>query len=166
MAYQLYASSKSISHKKKRRNNRITVPFIFLAAGFYFSYRDNNYLGIIFFGIASILWFITFPKYSRWRYRKHFKNHVEENYKNRIHRPVEIDFDEKSMYAKDGASESKINGSELKELIETKKHFFLKLATDESIIIPKHAIEDQTKFKTHVTKLGVEYVNELNWEWR
>lgn len=166
LEYQLYASSKSESHKKKRRNNRIIGPILFLVYGFYLINKDKNYIGIIVFGIAAILWFIFYPKYSQWRYKNHFKKHVEENYKNRINKPVEIDFNESSLNAKDFTSESKINGTELKELIETKNHFFIKLATDLSLIVPKHSIENQTEFKKRVTELGAEYVDELNWEWK
>ena len=97
---------------------------------------------------------------------KHFQKHVEENYKNRINKPVEIDFDENSVNAKDFTSESKINGTELKELIETKEHFFIKLTTDLSLIVPKHSIENQTEFKKRVTELGAEYIDELNWKWK
>lgn len=166
LEYQLYTSSKSESHKKKRKNNRIIGPILFLVYGVYLIKKDENYIGIIVFGIAAILWFIFYPKYSKWRYKNHFQKHVKENYKNRINKPVEIDFDENSVNAKDFTSESKINGTELKELIETKNHFFIKLTTDLSLIVPKHSIENQTEIKKHVIELGAEYVDEMNWEWK
>ena len=100
------------------------------------------------------------------QYKNHFKKHVEENYKNRINKPVEININENSVNAKDFTSESKISGTELKELIETKNHFFIKLTTDLSLILPKHAIENKAEFKKHITELGAEYVDELNWEWK
>ena len=165
LEYQLYTSSKSESHKKKRRNSRIIGPILFLVYGLYLINKDKNYIGITVFGIAAILWFIFYPKYSKWRYKNHFKKHVEENYKNRINTPVEIDFNESSLNAKDFTAESKINGTELKELVETKNHFFIKLTTDLSLIVPKHSIENKTEFKKRVTGLGAEYVDELNWEW-
>ncbi|MCP3932303.1 MAG: YcxB family protein [Bacteroidetes bacterium] len=55
---------------------------------------------------------------------------------------MEIDFDENFVNVKDYTSESKINGTELKELIETQNHFFIKLTTDLSLIVPKHSIEN------------------------
>ncbi|WP_282161830.1 YcxB family protein [Ulvibacterium marinum] len=79
---------------------------------------------------------------------------------------MEINFEENSLSTKDFTSESKINGAELKELIETKNHFFIKLTTDLSLIIPKEAVENKTEFKQRVIGLGAEYVNELNWEWK
>ncbi|WP_222927907.1 YcxB family protein [Polaribacter aestuariivivens] len=114
----------------------------------------------------SVLWFLLYPIYSKWHYKNHFKKHVEENYKNRINKSVEIIFNEGYISAKDFTSESKISGSEIKELIETKKHFFLKLKTDISIIIPKHSINDNHRFKNIINDFGVKYINELNWVWK
>lgn len=166
LEYQLYASSKSESHKKKHRNNRIIGPILFLVYGLYLTNRDENYIGIIVFGITAILWFIFYPKYSKRRYKNHFQKHVEENYKNRINKPVQIDINENSINAKDFTSDTKLNGTEIKELIETKEHFFIKLTTDLSLIVPKHSIENQTEFKKRVTDLGAEYIDELNWKWK
>ncbi|MBB3125311.1 hypothetical protein FHS04_002855 [Mesoflavibacter sabulilitoris] len=166
LEYQLYTSSKSELHKKRRFRSRIIVPIIYLLIGLYFANKnENGGIGIIMGGIG-IGWFAFYPMYSKWRYKRHFKKHVEENYKNRINKPVEIDFDENSVNAKDFTSESKINGTELKELIETKDHFFIKLTTDLSLIVPKHSIENQTEFKKRVTEFGAEYVDELNWKWK
>lgn len=40
-------------------------------------------------------------------------------------KPVETDFDENSVNAKDFTSESRIKGLELKEMIEIQNHFFI-----------------------------------------
>ena len=165
LEYQLYTSSKSRSQKRKRRNNRIVTPILFLLYGLFLSKKDDNYSALLIFGIIAALWLIFYPKYSQWRYKNHFKKHIEENYKNRIDKFVEICFDENSMNTKDLASESKINGSEIKELIETKNHFFIKLKSEISMIVPKHAITNQIEFKKLLTEMGAEYVDELNWQW-
>ena len=165
LEYHLYSSSKSELHKKKRRNNRIVGAILLLLFGFYFVNKDKNYIGLIVFGIAAIQWFIFYPKYSKWKYKNHFKKHVEENYKNRINKPIKINFEGNSVNLKDFTSESKINGTELKELIETKNHFFIKLTTDLSLIVPKYSIENKAEFKKSVVELGAEYVDDLNWAW-
>ena len=120
--------------------------------------------GIVFVAVA-IFWYAMYPLYAQWRYKRYFEKHVEENYKNRINKPVELIIDENAVNAKDFTSESKINGSELKELIETKNHFFIKLTSDLSLIVPKHSVEDQPEFKKLLTELGAKYVDELDWEW-
>jgi hypothetical protein len=166
LEYQLYTSSNSESHKKKRRNNRIIFPIIYFIYGCYLTNKEGNYIGLIVFGIVSILWFLLYPKYSQWRYKRHFRKHVEENYKNRIHKSVEIFFSEKSLNVKDYTSDSKINGTELKDFIETKGHFFIKLTTDLSLIIPKHSVKNQTELKKFVTDMGAKYIDDLNWDWK
>lgn len=166
LEYQLYTSSKSKLHKKKRFRSRIIVPIIYLLLGLYtVNKNQDNRIGIIFVAIA-VIWFLFYPMYSKWRYKKHFQKHVKENYKNRIDKQVSIDFDKKSMNVKDFTSESKINGTELKELIETKNHYFIKLTTDLSLIIPKEAVTDKLEFKKRITDFGAEYIDELNWEWK
>lgn len=166
LEYQLYTSSKSELHKKRRFRSRIIIPILYLVLGIFFANQNGKFEIGIAFVLFGILWFVFYPMYSKWRYKNHFKKHVEENYKNRINKPVEIDFDENSVNAKDFTSESKINGTELKELIETHNHFFIKLTTDLSLIVPKHSIENQAEFKKRVTELGAEYVDELNWKWK
>ncbi|MCB0373401.1 MAG: hypothetical protein KDD31_10355, partial [Muricauda sp.] len=90
LEHQLYGSSKSESHNRKRRNNRIIVPIIFLVYGYYLSYKRGNYVGIILSAVWGTLWFLFYPKYSKWRYKRHFENHVAENYKNRIDKTVDM----------------------------------------------------------------------------
>ncbi|MFD0860582.1 YcxB family protein [Sungkyunkwania multivorans] len=166
LEYQLYTSSKSKLDKKRRFRSRIIIPIIYLVLGLFFANQSGKFgIGIAFL-VFGIFWFVFYPLYSKWRYKNHFKKHVEENYKNRINKPVEIHFDENSVNAKDFTSESKINGTELKELIETKDHFFIKLTTDLSLIVPKHSIGNQLEFKKRVTELGAQYVDELNWKWK
>lgn len=167
LEYQLYASSKSETHKKSRNFSKILLPVLFLLFGFLLYKKEEDDIGtLLISGVTATLWFIFYPIYSKWLYKKKFKKHVEKNYRNQINKPVEIDFNENSVNVKDFMSETKINGTELKELIETKSHFFIKLTTDVSLIVPKHSIENQTEFKNRVTELGAEYVDEINWEWK
>ena len=166
LEYQLYASSKSELHKKKRYRSRIIIPIIYIGFGSFFYSKNQNLTIALTFGVIIILWFLFYPMYSKWFYRNHFKKHVKENYKNRINKNVEINFNENAMNVKDHTSESKINGTDLKELIETQNSFFIKLTTDLSLIVPKHSIEDQAGLKRCITELGAKYINELDWEWK
>ena len=165
LQYQLYQSSISKSHKKRRRYNRIIVSVILLLCGLFLTIRKDDYYALVIYGSIAIAWFICFPFYSTWRYKKHFKKHVEENYKDQINIPTEVNISEGFIYAKDAISESKINGNEIKELIETKDHFFAKLTTNIALIVPKHAITDLDTFRKLITNLGADYVDELNWRW-
>lgn len=165
LEYYLYASSRSKSHKKRRFRSRIIIPIIYLLFGFYSAKVDNNIgIGIV-FALVAIVWFIFYPMYSRWRYKKHYQKHVKENYRNRINKPIEIDFDGDEINTKDFSSESRINGTEIKELVETKNHFFIILNSDMSLVVPKHSIMNQSEFKTRILDFGAEYIDELDWKW-
>ncbi|MEM9545205.1 MAG: YcxB family protein [Bacteroidota bacterium] len=166
LAFQLYMSSKSELQNKRRRNARFFPPIFFLLYGVYLTRRDANFMGILIFIVTTILWIVLFPLYARWRYKRHFKKHIEENYKNRLNVPVEIEFHNDFITTRDFSSESKINGAELKEIIETSTHFFLNMTTDVSFIIPKHSIDNKEEFKKCVTEYGTKYIDERNWRWK
>lgn len=166
LAYQLYASSKSKLHQKRRFRSRLIIPIFYVILGLFLALaNDRPVVGGIFTGLG-VIWFIFYPMYSQWRYKRHFQKHVNENYKNRIHQPVEFELNENSVYVKDMVSESTINGNELKSLIETPGHFFIKLSSGLSLIVPKHTVENQAAFKSLILAFGAEYVNELNWVWK
>ena len=166
LEHLLYTSSKSKMDNKKRFRTRIRIPVVYILLALFFYFKNENPTSAIIFSGIAVLWFFLYPTYSKWSYKKHLQKHVEVNYKNRINKPVEISFDQNSMFVKDFTSESRIDGTELKELIETKNHFFIKLTTDLSLIIPKSSIENQIEFKKDVIDLGAIYVDELNWVWK
>ena len=165
LEYQLYTASKSKVHKKKRRNSRIILPILYFLIGVYLLTRDRIYLAIVIL-MLGLLWFIFYPFYSRYRYKRHYKNHIKENYKNRVNTPVQLEFDSDFIDTIDYSAQSKIKASSFEKLVELQNHFFLTLASDQSLIIPKRVVTDQGLFKQKVSELNVEYVNELNWKWK
>lgn len=166
LEYQLYTSSKSQLIKKKRKRAKYFVFIVYILIGLYFAYINKNNIvgGII--GFFGLLWFVFYPKYSKWNFKRHFKKQINENYKNRVEKPLQMELTKDFIYVKSSTSESKISSTELKQLIETENHFFLKLITDLSFIIPKNAVENNIEFKKRATEIGAEYVNELNWTWK
>lgn len=166
LEHQLYTSSTSKLHNKKRFKARILIPIIYILLAIFTFIKNNNSSFPLILAAVAVLWFLFYPLYSKWYYKKHFKKHLKENYKNRVNIHVEIYFDADFVNAKDVTSESKIKGTEIKELIETQNHFFLKLKTNLSFIIPKYAIENPDVFKKVMANYGAAYVNELNWKWK
>lgn len=163
---QLYASSKSEQHKKTRFRSRASLSIIYVVLGAVLSLSpDKQGLGITFITLG-VIWFVLYPIYSRWRYKKHFQKHVKENAKDAINKTVEVSIDETFIEIKDPTGESKLKGSELTELIEIKTHYFIKLTNGSALIVPKHAVTNQEDFKTKIINFGVEHINELDWEWR
>ncbi|WP_158844534.1 YcxB family protein [Algibacter sp. L1A34] len=166
LEYHLYTASKSKLNKKTRFRTRIIIPIIYTLFALYSAINDKSYVITITFVLISIIWYVFYPRYSKWANKRRFQKHIDENYKNRINKPVEISFNEDSVYSKDFSTETKIKGSELNELNEIKNHFFIKLKTGLSLIVPKRAIINQAEFIKKVTSLGAEHIDELNWEWK
>ncbi|NRD20952.1 YcxB family protein [Winogradskyella eckloniae] len=167
LEYQLYVSSKSELHKKNRNKSRIVVPIIYIILGAFILFIKKTELAIAFFGFA-VLWFLFYPLYSKWKYKKHFEKHIKENYKNRIGKKATLNFDKDADFieASDFGTQTKIQDSEFDKLIELKDYYFLRLKSELSLIIPKRAVSDQEKFKKLFSDINLEYVNELNWEWK
>lgn len=167
LEYQLYVSSKSELHKKNRNKSRIVVPIIYMILGILTMYIEKIELAMIFFAFA-ILWYLFYPLYSKRRYRKHFEKHIKENYKNRIGKEAVLCFDKNTdvIETSDFGVQTKIKDSEFDKLIELKSHYFLRLKSELSLIIPKRAVSDQEQFKKMFSDIDIEYVDELNWEWK
>ena len=165
LAYQLYAASVSEQHKKQRLRSRIIIPIIYMIFGGYLAYNNRDLISGIVFLIMGLLWFIGHPRYARWRYKRHFRKHIEATHKNRVNQPIEIDFNTDHIHAKDITAVSTIKGSELKALIETAQHFFIKLTSDMAFIVPKSAIDNHSLFKHKILQFGAEYVDERHWKW-
>jgi Ca2+/Na+ antiporter len=167
LEYQLYVSSKSELHRKNLRKARNFVPLLYIALGFILLFIQEAELAIVFFVIA-VLWFLFYPLYARRKYKKHFEKHIKENYKNRIGKKVILNFDKDADFieASDFGTQMRIQDSEFDKLIELKNHYFLRLKSELSIIVPKRAVAEQAAFKKLFSDINLEYVDELDWEWK
>ncbi|KLT71383.1 MULTISPECIES: YcxB family protein [unclassified Flavobacterium] len=163
---QLYLASESKNIKRKRRNERIRIPILYLILALYFILHKGNFFAGILLILFGIIWFSFYPYYSKRRYKKHYVNHINEHYKNSVNRTSEITFTEDYIYGKDETSETKINSNEVEKLIELKDHFLIRLKTDLSIIIPRKAINHTEEFKTILIEYKAVYVDKVNWEWQ
>lgn len=164
LAYQLYTASKS----KRIKRSMLRTYLIWLVGcilfGIYFYWKENNALAI-YFGIISLASALFFFKYLKWRYKRHYRNHIKENYKNKINQLVKIEFKDGFIYSQDKTGEAKIDLSQLLEINEITEYFFLKMSTGDSLILPKRVVENQEKLKEKFQNLGLKINEELNWKW-
>lgn len=166
LAFQMYASSKSALHRSRRQRGRFLIPIIYVVfAGFIYFSNRLTLLALIFLGIA-VLWLLLYPLYAHWLYKRHFTKHLAENYKNRVGHDLVLKIEEDALWSKDHASESRTVASEFKTITELPNHFFLKLHTDISFIVPKRAIPNQEAFKNRIMAMGAQYEDETHWKWK
>lgn len=166
LEYQLFISSKSALHRKKRNRARFLIPIIYFTLGIIAFIAIKSVTTVFILATFGLLWLIFYPLYSKWRYKNHFKKHIENNYSNRINKVSKLEFGEKYIKSSDDLSSSKIKYDKISHLIELPSHFLLKLDIDMSIILPKREINDHNAFKDKILKLGIEYLDESHWEWK
>lgn len=163
--FQLFTASKSKRINKKKRNSWILLTIILLTFAFYF-YLNQNYVLAVYFGIIAIACALFYPKYFKWRYKNHYKSYIRENYSKRFGETVIIDIKDGFIYSKDNTGEGKINLTSIERVDETDKHFFLKMNTGISLIIPKNNIQKPGELKIKFQESGLPVHDNKNWHWK
>ena len=163
--FQLFTASQSDRIRRKMLNGWIflTLGFGLVAVYFFLKY---NILFTIHFGLSSIVCGLFYPKCFRCRYKKHYKNHIRENYANRFDESEYIEINNETIFCKDKSGEGSINISQIEKVDETVKHFFVKIKTGMSLIIPKLKIQnpDDVRVKFELLGFPVNKITTGKWE--
>ena len=162
--YQLYTASKSERINRKRRNGQIllTVGFAILALIFY---MNTKVVLAIYFGIFSLATAIFYPRYFKRRYKKHYQGYIKEYYSKRFGQAVLTEIQDDLIYSRDHVGEGNIKMEEIEEVNETAKHFFLKVSTGQSLIIPKGTTVNPDEVRARFQALGLKINDEQAWKW-
>lgn len=163
--FQIFAASKSDSINKKKRNGWLLLTIGSLGIAVYFYLRENMFLAI-YFGLMALVCGLFYPTYFRWRYRRHFKTYLKEHYSKRFGQVEWLEIGSDSIITKNKTGEAKIKLSEIEYIDETDKHFFLKISTGLSLIIPKKELSDATELKSKFRNLGLNVNEEVGWKWK
>jgi hypothetical protein len=167
LTYLLYSASRSKRSRANRRRSWLVITGIFLVAGFFFNGKDSFY-SYYFFGAAALNLFL-YPLYQRYAYKKHYRKFVAEKLAYRAGKECIIDFGSDIIETKDLTGESKFNVSEVAEIIEISTHYFVKLKSDDGLIIPKTAV-DNPDFGEELLAIfdrpEIVLIRELDWKWK
>ncbi len=163
--FQLFTASKSERINKKKKNGWLSLTIGAIIVGVYF-YLNQNILMAIYFGLVSLACGLFYPKYFKWRYKKHYKAYITENYSKRFGLTEIIEINDDFILSKDKTGEGKIKLAEIEKIDETGNHFFLKVSTGMSLIIPKDRISSPNILRVEFEKLGLKINNERNWKWK
>ena len=163
--FQLFTASKSDRINKKKRNGWIllTVGSIAVALSFYLK---ENIAMTIYFGLVALACGFFYPKYFKWRYKKHYKTYIKENYSKRFGQVETLEISNDWIFSKDKTGEGKINLSEIDRIDETDNHFFLKISTGLSLLIPKTELRSVDGLRDKFKEIGLTVNDETNWSWK
>jgi len=161
LEFQLFTASQSKKIYRKKLKGWIftTLFFVILSAYFYFDY--NNILAIC-YGICAIIFGLFYPKYFAWRYRKHYKSYIKENYSYRFGKKEYIEINNQFIFHRDKTGEGTINMSEIEKIDETEKHFFVRVKAGVSLIIPKNEIQNSDEVRAKFESLGFSVIKNHN----
>ncbi|MBT4969393.1 MAG: hypothetical protein HOM80_10340, partial [Bacteroidetes bacterium] len=164
LLFQLYTASKSVRIKRKKIRSWILLTLGSIFFTFYF-HLDNSQFLTYYFLFCSFLVGFFFPKYFKWRYKKHYLKNIKEHYSNRFGIETTLEFTDAGIHTKDKTGESKINISEVEIVNETMYHYFIKISSGMSLIIPKSKITEPKILMKQFEKMKLSINKELNWKW-
>lgn len=165
LEFQLFTASKSDRINNKKRKGWALLTIGSMVLGLYF-YLNQNITLAIYFGLVACACGFFYPRYFKWRYKKHYKTFIKENYSKQIGLIVTLEFNDHAIFSKDKAGEGKINLSEIEKIDETDHHFFLKISTGHSLLIPKDKLNNIDELRMKFKALGLKVNDETNWEWK
>lgn len=162
--FQLFTASKSERIRKNKNRGWIIMLILFAFLGINF-YNSGNSTLAIYFGIVAIIVLLFYGKYFKWKLKNHYKKFVVENYSKRFGQLESLEINSDHIFAKDKTGEGKINISEIENVSETQNHFFIKITTGVSLIIPKTKIKNSQEIKSKFENLKIPIIDETNWKW-
>ncbi|OOQ58054.1 hypothetical protein [Mucilaginibacter pedocola] len=167
LAYLLYSFSKNKQSRANRRRSWLVISGMFFVIGYMF-YGSNNFYSYYFFG-AGVISLIFYPLYQRYHYKKHYRKFVQDKLGYRIGKEGTINFGPEVIATEDVTGESKINTSEVAEIIEISTHYFVKLNSGDGLVIPKTATGNPNFLDELLTVLdnpNIKINRELDWQWK
>jgi hypothetical protein len=164
LEFQLYTASKDPIVQGRKRKSWIILPilFSFMAA---FSFMSETFYLAVYFVVLAIVIALFYPKYFSWRYKKHYASFIGRNYAKRFGQPAELEITKDFILSKDKVAEGKVKISEIEYVSETQNHFFIKISSGMSFIIPKKEVDASIDLKAEFTRIGLVMKDELNWKW-
>lgn len=163
--FQLFTASKSEKINWKKKNGWISYTAGSIALACYFYLNENNAM-MVYFGLVGIVSGIFYPTYFRWRYKKHYQAHIREHYSKRFGQVETLEINNDWMITADNVSEGKIKLSEIERIDETNNHFFLKISSGHSLLIPKRELENIETVREKFKDIGFHVNDERKWAWK
>jgi hypothetical protein len=162
LTFQLYTVSKSKNVIKTRRRGQLLTSIAGLLLMLNLFVTGSKIAGI-FMLVISILTYLFYPRYHRWRLKSHFKKYSKKNYGSQFGQEESLETKTDHIISKNIAGEGKVLTSELENLTEINDYFFLKMKNGSSIILPKRDLSNEKDLVNELKTMRVPLIQELNW---
>lgn len=169
LKFQLFVASQDDSIIKKRKKSRLSVSIVYACLAILLFLTTSTLFIEFVFLIIAILWYLLYPKYSKYRYEKHYKNHIANHYQNRVDKTSEMQINGNVIFSKGLTGQSEVFINSVESIIEIDTHYFIKIETGESFIIPKALDQLNNDIYGFINRLEeltkLQIIKKLNWKW-
>ncbi len=169
LMYQLFVASRSRRIITKRQRSRLIFAVAYIAAGLYFYLRTQMVLAFTFTGFG-MLWYVMYPLWTRWIYKQHYRNYIRENYQGRVGKTGRLEIHNDLIIARDEASESKIQITEVEAIFEIPSFIFIKIKNGHYFILPQNKIQPFDELRNTLleiaAQLHIPYSKDADWQWK
>jgi len=162
--HQLYVASKSAAIQNRKKRSWLFLTLGFALVGCYFLGAGDRTFGIIMILYALFI-FICYPFYFKWRFKRHYKKFIKNNYYKRFNELISLDMDEENFHVSGKDSETTSKVSSIECVHETSSQFYLQLNNGMYYIIPKRSIKNIEEVKEQFKQYGLRIKDELTWKW-
>lgn len=167
--YQLYVADKSAVVTKTRNRNRWLLSLIYIAIGLFGIFKGDQLFTVMFL-VIGVLWYAFYPMWGGRFYKKQFTRFVKANYKNRLGKSVDLDFQDNQVQITEAGESATFGYEEFDSIIEIPTSFLIKLKTDVMMIIDKNATISKDEIaaflKALASKLNINYLEDNHWKWK
>lgn len=163
LEFQLFTAQQRPRFYERQKNGRMFLAMVFAAMAIYFAY-SKEWGMVVYFTLFSLVLFLFYPRYFRWRQKMHYLRFVRQHYRSDYNTTESFERKGSSITIKNTTGSGELKANDFDIFIETGTHFFLYMKSGSGIIIPKSEI-DSTEFHQELKALNVPLKQELNWAW-
>ncbi len=168
LQYQLYYLYHSGTLKGHLLRSRIIISILFGLLFYTYYMHDNTYYAYIFL-FAAIALLILLPYILNGVHKKTSLGQVREIYKYRFGKELNVWFNKDNFVIVDEATKTETNYTALEKVVELSSHYFVKVKSRNTLIIPKSELENLDELKKTLQRISkqskIEYATELEWKW-
>lgn len=167
---QLYFASTDEEIRKQRKREKYRMLGLSVLCGIMLLFDENYRIYSYYFLGTAILFYIVYPWWSAWFYKRLYKKQVSSSFKDKLPYNMRILLSNEYIEIENDKGHRQIQIKNIKSFIETKQYFFITTDQTINIPIPKNSIEEAVKIREQIAyytvNSGVPFTKDLNWKWK
>lgn len=165
----LYVANHTPQVIRQRRNTILILAGFGALATMFFFFRNDK--GSTFYFLAfTIITAVVYPFYQRYFYKKQYLKHIRANNHALFGKETVLTFNDTRINGDSSLGSSSIPYESVKEICEIKELYLIRLLNNSTVVISKRDLSNTEKvteyLKTLAGKIGVPYIDALNWKWK